>query len=73
MDNVKKTFRIVKPGTNESVMGETPLPEDNVYIRGYAHRLQGEKNLQDLEVGEGSLHEYRLSGERGVYKIVRVS
>lgn len=69
---MKKMFKLVKPGTDEDVLGGA-VSEDNVYIRTYGTRLKGEKPVADLEVGEGSLHRYKLSGQRAtVYKIIRV-
>ena len=67
-----KLFRLVKPETNEDVMGGT-LTRDNVYVRTYGARLPGEKPVDDLELGEHSEHEYRLSGSKGTYWIVRVA
>jgi len=65
-------YKLVVPGTDTDVLGGA-VSEDNVYISAYGSRLDGEKPVSDLTVGEGSLHRYSLSGQRPtVYKIVRV-
>lgn len=65
-----KKFKLVKPGTDEDVLGV--VDEENAYIKTYGARLPGEIAVADLLPGEGSLHRYSLSGSTGVYKIVRV-
>jgi hypothetical protein len=67
----EKMFRITKPGTDEDVFGGL-IPRDNCYLRTYGKRLPGEKPLDDLEIGEGCLVKYNLSGSKGTYKIARV-
>lgn len=64
-------FRIVKPGTNEDVMGGT-LGLNNVYISAYAEIDVPNKMPRDLEIGEHTVATYRLSGTKGTYWIVRV-
>lgn len=67
-----KRFKLVKPGTNEDVLGGA-VDEDNAYVSLYGARLPNEKKVHELEVGEGSLHRYGLNGSpRIIYKIVRV-
>lgn len=70
-----KKFKLVRQGgrnEDEDVLGG-PVTEDNVYIKTYGSRLEGQKPVAELEVGEGSLHRYKLSGQKAtVYKIVRV-
>lgn len=67
-----KKFKLVRPGTDEDVLGGA-VTEDNVYVKTYGSRLTGEKSVAELEVGEGSLHRYALSGQKAtVYMIVRV-
>lgn len=65
-------FRLVSPGTNDDVLGHE-VEESNAYISLWGVRLNGEKPVANLEVGEGSLHRYAMSGQKPtVYKIVRV-
>jgi hypothetical protein len=67
-----KQFKLVRPGTDDDVLGG-PVARGNVYLSAYGRRLDGEKAIDDLMVGEGSLHRYSLSGTKPtVYKIVRV-
>lgn len=68
----EKRFKIVKPGTNEDVFGGE-VSGENVYVKIYGVRLDGQKPVEELEVGESSLHRYSLSGTAGTYSIVRVS
>jgi hypothetical protein len=67
---MKKMFKLVNPGTNEDVFGGE-ISRDNVYINTYPSVLANEKPIDDLEVGEGCLAKYSLSGTSGTYKIVR--
>lgn len=67
-----KKFKLVNPGTDEDVLGGA-VTEDNVYIKTYGSRLADQKPVAELEVGESSLHRYKLSGQKAtVYQIVRV-
>jgi hypothetical protein len=66
-----KQFVIVKPGTNENVLGGS-IGEDNAYIAAYPRPEPGNKHPHSLEVGESSLCAYSLSGSRGVYRVVRI-
>ena len=56
---------------DEDVMGGA-LSEDNVYIRTYGSALPGQKSALDLAEGESTLYRFRLSGQTGTYKIVRL-
>lgn len=66
-----KQFKLTKTDDSETVMG--PIGEDNVYIASYGAAVnRGDKEPQDLEVGESVLRRYALSGSVGVYKVVRL-
>ena len=70
---MSKMFKLLKTVDDSDVLGGE-VGEDNVYIKTYGSVLPGEKLPADLEVGETTLKEYRLSGQKPtVYKIVRVS
>ena len=70
---MSKMFKLVRTYDDADVLGGE-VEEDNVYIKTYGSVLPGHKLPADLEVGETTLKEYRLSGEKPtVHKIVRVS
>ncbi len=52
------------------ILGE--LTPGNVYLTTYP-KIEGGKKLADLEIGQYVTAEYRLSGDRGTYRIYRVS
>lgn len=66
-----RLFTLVKPGTNEVVLG--PIDLGNPYIASYPSIRRGDKPVVDLEVGEHAEATYRLSGSLGTYWIVRIS
>ena len=63
-----RLFNLVKPGTNEVVLG--PIGPDNCYIAAYP-RI--DREVSSLEVGEHAEAVYNLSGSKGTYWIVRIS
>lgn len=69
----EKLFKLVEPGNDQPIYGFDRMPVENPYIGAYGALLKGQKPLHDLEIGEGSLKRYALSGQKPtVYKIVRV-
>lgn len=66
-----KKFKILKPGTDEDVMGG-PLNEGNPYVTTYGAPLPGEKLISQLEPWESTLVKYSLSGSTGTHKVLRV-
>jgi len=64
----KKYFKVVKPGTDEDVLGG-PISEDNPYISSYPSC-----DVSPLSLGlyEKTRAKFNLSGTKGVYEIVRV-
>jgi hypothetical protein len=67
-----KRFKLVKPGTNEDVLGGA-VGADNVYIRTYGAIHEGHKHPDELNIGEVTLKTFALSGQKPTaYEIVRV-
>jgi hypothetical protein len=67
-----RTFNMTDPRTGESIFGT--LREGNAYLTMYGHPVDAtQKAVMDLAPGEATMLEFRLSGERGVYRCTRLS
>lgn len=67
-----KQFVLKDPKNDEDCLGG-PVGENNVYIASYGAPVnKDDKHPKDLAVGESVLRRYSLSGQSGVYKVVRL-
>lgn len=72
MGNYGKLFNILD-GSDENVLGSS-IPLNHCYISEYGAIQPGEKLPKDLEVGESTRAEYRMSMTKPtIYRIVRVA
>jgi hypothetical protein len=67
-----RLYKPIDPRDDSEPLGG-PLREGNPCVGTYAAPMKGNKLIADLAVGESSACEYRLSGERGIYRVLRIS
>jgi hypothetical protein len=65
-----KRFRLLDFNDHDVLGGSVSI--DTVYIRTYPEIADGDKQPNDLEIGESVRAVYRLSSSKGTYKIVRI-
>lgn len=73
LEDVEKKMKFnILDGSDENVLGSS-VPLGHCYISQYAAVQSGEKMPKDLEVGESTRAEFRVSMTKPtIYKIVRV-
>jgi len=69
-----RRFMVIDPKDGANVHGQgVALERDDPYIAHYGIPLPDQKHVDELGVHQSTLYHYFLSGEKGVYKVLRVN